>query len=110
MAPIYPFLHLLKTTQTIYFNRKGFHSIVMQALVDYRYRFMDIYIGWPGSVHDARVLTYSDLFAKGEEGTLLTDSKRLINGCYVPLLILGEPAYLLLPWLMKGYSDTRNSD
>ena len=67
---------------------------------------MDIYIGSPGSVHDARVLTNSDLFAKGKEGTLLTDSKRLINGCNVPLLILGDVAYPLLPWLMKGYSDT----
>ena len=91
---------------TDYFNRKGFHSVVMQALVDYRYRFMDIYIGWPGSVHDARVLTNSDLFTKGEEGTLLPDSRRMINGCNVPLMILGDPAYPLLPWLMKGYSDS----
>ena len=90
---------------TDYFNRKGFHSIVMQALVDYRYRFMDIYIGWPGSVHDARVLSNSDLFTRGEAGTLLPDAKRLIEGCNVPLLILGDPAYPLLPWLLKGYSD-----
>ena len=91
---------------TDYFNRKGFHSVVMQALVDYRYRFMDIYIGWPGSVHDAQVLTNSDLFAKGE-GTLLPNSRRMINGCNVPLMILGDPAYPFLPWLMKGYSDSR---
>lgn len=87
---------------TDYFNRKGFYS---EALADYRYRFMDIYIGWPGSVHNVRVLTNSELFAKGEDGILLPDSRRMINGCNVPLLILDDPAYPLLPWLMKGYSD-----
>ena len=45
-----------------YWNRKQFHSIVMQAVVDHQYRFMDIYIGWPGSTHDARVLANSDVF------------------------------------------------
>lgn len=94
---------------TDYFNRKGFHSVVMQALVDYRYRFMDIYIGWPGSVHDARVLTNSALFSKGETGTLLPNFSRNINGCNVPLVILGDPAYPLLSWLMKGYPESGNS-
>ena len=98
-------IHALAEKHTDYFNRKGFYSLVMQALVDYWYRFMDVYIGWSGSIHDAQVLTNSDLFAKGEEGTLLTDSKRLINDCNVPLLILGDPAYPLLPCLMKGYYD-----
>ena len=50
----------------------------MQAYVDYWYRFMDIHIGWPGSVQNAQVLTNSDLFAKGEKGTLLPDSRRMI--------------------------------
>jgi len=30
-----------------YYNRKGFYSILMQALVDFRGLFMDVYIGWP---------------------------------------------------------------
>ena len=39
-------------------------SIVLQALVDYEYKFMNIYVGWPGSVHDARVLAHSVVFDK----------------------------------------------
>ena len=44
-APTYPLLHLSKTMHTDYFNQKGLHIVVMQALVDYWYRFMDIIIG-----------------------------------------------------------------
>ena len=88
-----------------YFNRKGHHSIVMQAMVDSDYTFMDIYVGWPGSVHDARILANSKLFREAEAGTLLPDIKRSIHGTDVPLLTLGDPAYPFLPWLMKPYTN-----
>ena len=42
-----------------YFKRKGFHSIVLQALVDHECKFMNIFVGWPGSCHDARILANS---------------------------------------------------
>ena len=90
---------------TDYYNQKGFYSVVMQAVVDFQGIFTDIYIGWPGKVHDARVLVNSDLYRKGCGGTLLTDWKRTINGVDIPLLILGDPAYPLLPWLMKAYPE-----
>ena len=38
-----------------YFNRKGYYSIIIQGVVDYRGKFIDAYIGWPGKHHDARV-------------------------------------------------------
>ncbi|CAH3044601.1 unnamed protein product [Pocillopora meandrina] len=39
---------------TDYVNRKSYYSIIMQALVDSRYLYRDIVVGWSGSVHDAR--------------------------------------------------------
>ena len=36
-----------------YYNPKGFHSILMQGTVNHLGHFIDIYIGWPGWVHDA---------------------------------------------------------
>ena len=53
-----------------YLNRKGYHSILMQALVDARYIYRDAVIGWPGSVHDARVFLNSEIFKKGNENKL----------------------------------------
>ena len=36
-------------------------------------RFTDIYISWPGRVHDARVLQNSTLYFKGQQGKLFPD-------------------------------------
>ena len=86
-----------------YHNRKGWHSIVLQAVVDHECRFWNVNVGWPGQVHDARVLSNSDLFHQAEMGTLLRNRPRVINGVNVPLIILGDHAYPLLPWLMKPF-------
>ena len=91
---------------TDYFNRKGWHSVILQGVVDPCYRFWDINVGWPGSVHDARVFTNTDLYKGGENGVLFPSSKVSYHGVDVPLMIIGDLAYPLLLWLMKPYSDT----
>ena len=80
-----------------YYNRKGWHSIVLQALVDHDYKFMNTYVGWPGSVHDAWILSNSEVYAKGESGDLVPRGMQHINGVDVSVVILGDPAYPLLP-------------
>ena len=55
-----------------YYNRKGFHSIIMQAVVDFRGLFLDTYIGWPGKVHDARVFFKSGCVSQGERRNVVT--------------------------------------
>jgi hypothetical protein len=47
-----------------YRNRKKFDSIVLQLAVDARKRIRDVYVGWPGSAHDARVFKNSPLYQK----------------------------------------------
>lgn len=89
-----------------YHNRKGWHSVILQALVDDVGNFTDICVGWPGKVHDARVLNNSQLFAKGERGDLFEDRTAIINATRVPVVVLGDPAYPLRPWLMKPFINT----
>lgn len=49
-------------TSVDYFNRKLFHSIQLQAVCDSGGKFLDTFTGYPGSVHDTRVLKNSPLY------------------------------------------------
>jgi len=57
---------------TNYYNRKGWYSMVLQAVIDYKFCFLDVYTRWPGSVHDACVLAHSTLYRKANSGQLFS--------------------------------------
>ncbi|RXN03377.1 nuclease HARBI1 [Labeo rohita] len=42
--------------------KKLFHSVQLQAITDHKGKFIDIFDGYPGSVHDARVLKNSPVY------------------------------------------------
>lgn len=88
-----------------YYNRKGNYSIILQAVVDQRMRFWDVNVGCAGKIHDARVFALSSLYQRGTEGTLFPDWRETFDGVEVPLVLLGNSAYPLLPWLMKPYPE-----
>uniref|UniRef100_A0A8C3HP06 Putative nuclease HARBI1 n=1 Tax=Chrysemys picta bellii TaxID=8478 RepID=A0A8C3HP06_CHRPI len=87
-----------------YVNRKGYFSMVLQALVDHRGRFIDINTGWPGKVHDARIFQNTWLFRKMQAGTFFPERKITVGEVEMPIVIVGDPAYPLMPWLMKPYT------
>ena len=61
-----------------YINRKSYYSILLQGICDDEGRLLDVFIGPPGKVHDARMLRKSDFFmewqAKMAQYFLLGDS------------------------------------
>ena len=75
---------------------------------DYLYR--DVVIGWPGSVHDARVFSNSAIFDKGRKGVLFPlEAKKEVNGKELLPFLVADPAYPLLTWVMKGYQIRENA-
>ncbi|XP_042268951.1 uncharacterized protein [Thunnus thynnus] len=92
-----------------YINKRGWHSVILQAVVDHNVCFTDVYAGWPGSTCSATVLSSSDLYLKAEDrpdGYLFPREKSILfDGVEIPVHLIGDTSFPLKPWLMKGYSQ-----
>ena len=91
---------------TDYYNCKGFYSMIVQAVADHNGLFIGLCIGWPGCVHDARVLANSSIYQKCNRGELLNGQTFCINSTQIPNFLVGDSAYLLLPWLIKPFAHS----
>ncbi|CAC5418943.1 unnamed protein product [Mytilus coruscus] len=98
--------HTHKEVPADYHNRKGFYSIILQAVVDSSYKFWNINVGWAGRVYDARVFANSSIYAQFQRGNVVGNEldKRLNNTTITPFII-GDAAYPLMPWLIKPFRD-----
>lgn len=101
-----------------YFNRKGYHSMILQVneqiilypiqiwiylqgVCDSDLRFTDVFFGWPGRSHDAYVWSSSTLGKR-----LQSADMKLPNQCH----LLGDTAYPLRHFLMVPFKDDGRMD
>ena len=89
-----------------YINRKGYHSIVLRRLVDHNYMFRNVFMGWPGKSHDAKISKNSPLYQECLQRTFLpTTLSRHKRNTSIPSLILGDSVYALEELIMRPYAD-----
>ena len=94
-------------TGSLYYNYKGFFSVLLLALVDAQYKFLWIDTGGLGSMSDCQIFNESELKEYLENGNIaLPDPDPLPNDDRdTPYFILGDDAFGLRKYLMKPYSQ-----
>ena len=86
--------------QQDYINRKRFHSTILQATVDADLLATDIYCGYPGCLHDARVFRNSPLYNEvaGNYDYFFHGNSQLV----------ADSAHPLLKWVLTSFNNHGN--
>lgn len=94
---------------TLYYNYKGFFSIILLALVDANYKFFWADVGNQCSSSDAQIFKNAPMRNGLENGTLcLPDSEPLPHDDRpTPYFLIGDDAFRLRSWMMKPYSNRK---
>jgi hypothetical protein len=79
-----------------YYNRKGFHSVLLQGVVSSKCIFWDFDIGWAGSLHDANLWGRTAIGQFCQAGKLS------------PFALVGDAAYPCRPYMLSPYKGHKD--
>ena len=79
-----------------------------QAVIGGNLKFLDTATGYPGSIHDARILRDSAFYIQAERNILLTETTDVTNGYKIRSLLIGDRAYSASTWLVKLFPNNFN--
>ena len=88
---------------SMYYNYKGFHSLVLMAMCDANYCFSLVDIGNFGRDNDAAIFNQSNMGMAFHEGEMNLPTAEVIDGFCLPFVIVSDEIFPLKEWLMKPY-------
>lgn len=90
---------------SLFYNYKGFFSVILLAVCGAKYRFTKVNIGQCGSVGDAGLFNNCDIGKDMKAGKLSIPEPRQIPGAPMPLpyVMVGDEAFPLSENLMRPY-------
>ncbi len=101
-----------KMSGLLFYNYKGFYSIILLTLVDGDYTFLWVDVGQNRSSSDTQIFNHCELKEVNENRTIgfppedpLPKDDRLM-----PYFILGDDGFALKTWLMKPFSQRNMTD
>ena len=102
-------------TGTLYHNYKGFHSMVLLAVCDAKYKFTFIDVGQYGSTNDSAVLNASNLGKALSRNALGFPEEDVLDADYqidgqcptCPYYLVGDEIFALKPYLMRPFAGSR---
>ena len=103
---------------SLFYNYKGFFSVVLLALEKHNYQFFYVNVGCQGRISDGGVLKSSDLYHGIQSSSFNipnpTPLPKTGDLCWdedeypdIPYMIVGDEAFQLANYMMKPYSTSR---
>ena len=92
-----------------FFDRKQRHSIGCQGVCDGKLKFLAMSAGFPGSLHDSRMLRNTWILEQATiEQILTTPVYPLSEMDNIKPYLVGDAAYPIANWLMKPFPFSKN--
>ena len=95
-----------KNSGSLYYNYKGFFSIVLMAVCDARYCFTLVNVGNFGSNNDSGMLAKSSMGKRFEEQKINVPNAKSLLGYAedkLPFFLVGDEIFPPKTWLMRPY-------
>ncbi|MCO5611410.1 hypothetical protein L7F22_065663 [Adiantum nelumboides] len=93
-----------------YVSRHGFHSILLQGIVDSKKIFWNVVCSAPGGTHDSTVFKGSTIYAQMKRNEVLNTPLLEVSGLRVRPYIVGDSAYKPTSFLLKAYKSKGGQD
>ena len=86
------------------------YTVNTQAVVGSNVIFLDVATGFPGSIHDGRMLQTTTQYQDAETNMTLSKPTDIIENKEACLLLISDGAYQAISWQLKPYPLIRLND